>query len=154
MKKKLLGNILGYIFPNSITVGKKVYFKYKFFHYLYNKNLKGIANYLSYRLYRKYHCIIQPSAKIGKKLMLPHPVGVVIGGDAVIGDNCWIYQNVTIGRKNKDIAGCPNIGDNVVIYCNSVLIGDIHIGNDVTIGCNSTVLRNVDSNSTVGGIVK
>lgn len=154
MKKNLIKYIVRYIFPYNNTIGGKIYLKYKFFHYLYNKNLKGIANYLSYRLYKKYHCIIHPSAQIGKKLILPHPIGIVIGAGSVIGDNCWIFQNVTIGRKNKDIEGCPNIGDNVVIYCNSVLIGDIHIGNDVTIGCNSTVLRNVDSNSTVGGIVK
>lgn len=154
MKINLIKSIIRYFFPTNDSIGRKIYCKYKFFHYLYNKKLKRTANYLSYRLYKKYHCIIHPSAQIGKDLILPHPVGVVIGSGSIIGDNCCIFQNVTIGRRNKEKAEYPQIGNDVVIYCNSVIAGNIHIGDGSTIGCNSTVLRDVDSNSVVGGIVK
>ena len=85
---------------------------------------------------------------------MPHPIGIVIGAGARIGENCVIYQNVTIGRKYRDIAEYPNIGDNVIIYCNSVLIGDINVGKNSVIGCNSVVLKSVDENSKCVGVVK
>ena len=68
--------------------------------------------------------------------------------------NCYISQNVTLGRKKGNLIGCPTIGDNVVIYCNSVIIGNVKIGNNAVIGCNSVVLRDVKDGEVVSGIVK
>lgn len=71
-----------------------------------------------------------------------------------IGDNVTIYQNVTLGRKNKEVAEYPKIEDNVVIYCNSTIIGNIKVGNNAIIGCNSLILKSVENNSICKGVVK
>ena len=78
--------------------------------------------------------------KIGKGLLLPHPIGIVFGGGCIIGDNLTIYQNVTIGtKKNK----YPIIGDNVTIYCNSVVVGKVILGSDCIIGALSFIDKNI-----------
>ena len=71
-----------------------------------------------------------------------------------IGENCTIYQNVTLGRKNKDIAEYPSIGNNVTIYCNSTIVGNIEVGENSIIGCNTVVLKSVEPNSKCVGVVK
>ena len=66
----------------------------------------------------------------------PHPVGIVISKFATVGKNCTIYQNVTIGKgkfSEKNNTDVPVIGDNVVIYANSVIIGGVKIGNNAVI---------------------
>ncbi len=84
----------------------------------------------------------------------PHPVGIVISKFATVGKNCTIYQNVTIGKgkfSEKNNTDVPVIGDNVVIYANSVIIGGVKIGNNAVIGAGSVVLRDVDENEVVAG---
>lgn len=83
-----------------------------------------------------------------------HPVGIVIHPNVEIGNNCTIYQNVTIGygKKNKETnKNVPIIGDNVKIYSNAVVIGGITIGNNVKIGAGSVVINDVPDNTTVVG---
>ena len=90
-----------------------------------------------------------------KKTIFPHPIGVVIGQKVVLGNNCVIYQNVTIGAKDTDNykeAKYPIIGNNVKIYPNSIIIGDITIGDGAIIGAGSIVLNNVEANTIVAGI--
>ena len=115
---------------------------------------KYISQYYAYKISKKYNCYISPSAEIGKNLILPHPTGIVIGEGVKIGDNCVVYQNVTLGRKNRDIAEYPTIGNNVIIYCNSTVIGKIKVGNNSIIGCNSLLLKSVEENSKCIGVVK
>ena len=75
-----------------------------------------------------------------KGTVFPHPIGIVIAKDAQIGKDCVIYQNVTIGKKHgKTKEKAPLIGDNVTIYANSIIIGEIKIGNNVIIGANCVV---------------
>lgn len=149
----MLKNILKLLTPGC-ELSKKIYYRYNIAHWCYKKSLVKIANYYSYKIYKKYNCCIAPGAIIGKNINFPHPVGVVIGEGVNIGDNCTIYQNVTIGRKDKDIADYPTVGNNVIIYCNSVVIGDITIGNNCIIGCNSVVLKSIEDNSKCVGVVK
>lgn len=78
--------------------------------------------------------------KVGEGLLLPHPIGIVLGGGAVIGGNLTLYQNVTIGMKNN---GYPIVGDNVTIYCNSVVVGKVIIGSCSVIGALSFVDKDV-----------
>ena len=82
----------------------------------------------------------------------PHPIGIVISKSAVIGKNCLIYQNVTIAKKNglTKERGVV-IGDNVRIYANACIIGDITIGDNAIIGAGSVVLKDVPSNAIVAG---
>lgn len=71
-----------------------------------------------------------------------------------IGENVTIYQNVTLGRRNRELPEYPKIGNNVVIYCNSTVIGDINVGENTIIGCNSLVLNSIKDNSVCKGVVK
>ncbi|EOX0078299.1 serine O-acetyltransferase [Klebsiella pneumoniae] len=82
---------------------------------------------------------------------LPHPFGVVIGKGVTIGYDCKFYQGVTIGAKLEDGVSYPVLGNNVTIYANSVVVGDVKIGNNVVIGASSLVLKDVPDNSIVAG---
>lgn len=76
--------------------------------------------------------------EIGEGLLIPHPIGIVFGGGCVIGNNFTIYQNVTLGNKKGNY---PKIGNNVIVYCNSVVVGNISLHNDVIVGALSFVDR-------------
>ena len=94
---------------------------------------------------------------IAKGTIFPHPIGIVISSAATIGNNCWIYQNVTIGAKLKDLGDCspinyPKIGNNVTIYAGAVILGNITIGDNAVIGSNSVILSDVPANTTFAGI--
>lgn len=119
-----------------------------------NKKHNFLAQQCRNKIFKKYNCWIESSANISENINFPHPTGIVIGALVKIGKNCTIYQNVTIGRKYKDKSEYPTIGDNVIIYANSVIVGNVKIGNNAVIGCNSVVLRDVADNEVVSGIVK
>lgn len=97
---------------------------------------------------------IHPQAKIGKNLFIDHGMGVVIGQTAQIGDDCTIYQGVTLGGKGNGAAGDkrhPTMGDNVVVGAYAQLLGPILIGNHARIGANAVVLKNVEDHATMVG---
>ena len=82
-------------------------------------------------------------------------MGIVIGSTTVIGDNCLIYHNVTLGSvlpTKTDEKRHPTIGNNVVIGSGAKILGNIKIGNNVKIGANSVVLNDIPNNSTVVGV--
>lgn len=86
--------------------------------------------------------------KVGKCLFFPHFSCIIISKRTVIGDNCTIFQGVTLG---KTIQGCPCIGDNVVICANSTIVGNVNIGNNAVIGAGSVVIRDVPEGAVVVG---
>ena len=86
-----------------------------------------------------------------KRAQFPHPVGVVIGKGVEMGYDCRIYQNVTIGSKSKDDGVYPQIGNNVVIFANSVIAGNVKIGNNVIVGASSLVIKDIPDNCVVAG---
>lgn len=78
--------------------------------------------------------------------------GTIIGAGAKIGENVVIFHNVTLGRKNQVLLekdGYPEIGDNVIIYSGSILLGKIRIGKNSIIGAGSFVDRDIPANSVV-----
>lgn len=81
---------------------------------------------------------------------VPHPIGIVIHPNAVIGKNCAIYQNVTIGSDGNP-ENVPTIGDNVILYANAIVFGKIKVGNNVKIGAGSVVTHDVPENAIVAG---
>ena len=93
---------------------------------------------------------IKLGTNIGAGVRFPHYSGIVLAM-CKIGKNCTIHQNVTIGRTFGDNEGCPTLGDDVVIFANSTLVGNINIGNNVIIGANSVVVKDVPNNSVVVG---
>lgn len=121
--------------------------------YVYRK-CYFLAYYYSYKIMKQYSCHFSLNCKINKTVYFPHPTGIVIGDGVIIGANSIIYQNVTLGRKNKDVSKYPVIGKGVIIYANSIVLGNVHIGDNAVIGCNSVVLRDVKDGEVVSGIVK
>ena len=96
--------------------------------------------------------MIPCSASIGKRFACGYwGLGVVIHSRAVIGDDCTIAQNVTIGRNLGD-ERVPVIGSRVYIGAGAVVIGEISVGDDAVIGANSVVNRDVPAGAVVAGI--
>ena len=96
---------------------------------------------------------IHPGATIGKGLFIDHGMGVVIGETTEIGDNCTIYQGVTLGGTGKDVGKRhPTLGDNVMVGAGAKVLGPVKIGSNSKIAANAVVLREVPENSTAVGI--
>ena len=96
---------------------------------------------------------IHPGAKIGEKVFIDHGMGVVIGETAEIGNNCLLYQGVTLGGTGKSHGKRhPTLMENVVVGAGAKVLGSIIVGPNTRIGAGSVVVRNVEENSTVVGI--
>ena len=96
---------------------------------------------------------IHPGAKIGKGLFIDHGSGVVIGETAEIGDNCTLYQGVTLGGTGKDVGKRhPTLGNNVMIGAGATVLGPFRIGDNSKIAANAVVLSEVPPDSTAVGI--
>lgn len=126
---------------------------YKLSHWFYKKNRFLIARWICERAKRKTGIEIHPGATIGKRLFIDHGNGIVIGETAVIGDDVVIYHGVTLGGVSTNkVKRHPTIGNNVMIGCHAIVLGDIKIGDNCKIGANSVVLKDIPKNSTVVGI--
>lgn len=101
-----------------------------------------------------YSCDIAYQVDLPSTTLMPHQgLGVVIHPKTIIGDNCIIYQNTTLGEKHGvGNDGAPIIGNNVMIGVGSVILGPIRIGDNVKIGANSVVITDVPDNSVVCGV--
>ena len=109
-------------------------FFHRIAHFFYNIKLFFIARLIS-QLTRFFTGIeIHPGATIGKRLMIDHGMGIVIGETAVIGNDCVIYHQVTLGGTGKEkLKRHPTIGNNVLIGAGAKLLGPINIGDNVKI---------------------
>ncbi len=96
---------------------------------------------------------IHPGAKIGEALFIDHGMGIVIGETAEIGDNCHIFQGVTLGgTSTKREKRHPTLQNNVSVGAGAKLIGAITVGENAVIGAGSVVVTNVPPNATVVGV--
>jgi serine O-acetyltransferase len=96
---------------------------------------------------------IHPGATIGRRFFIDHGMGVVIGETTEIGDDCLLYQGVTLGGTgNEKGKRHPTLGDNVVVGTGAKVLGNIRIGNHVKVGAGSVVVHPVPDHSTVVGI--
>ena len=96
---------------------------------------------------------IHPGATIGKGLVIDHGMGIVIGETTEIGDNCTLYQGVTLGGTGKDIGKRhPTIGNNVLVGAGAKVLGPIVIEDNSKVAANAVVLKNIEQNSTAVGI--
>jgi serine O-acetyltransferase len=96
---------------------------------------------------------IHPGARLGRRVVIDHGMGIVIGETASVGNGCILYKGVVLGGTSLERkVRHPQIGDNVVIGSNACILGAIHIGNHARIGSGSVVVANVAPEATVVGV--
>jgi serine O-acetyltransferase len=109
---------------------------------------KIISQLLFWWVRHWYTCSIASTARIHGGVIFPHPQGIVIGAETIIGDRTWIFQNVTIGgAPGKN--GLPKIGTDCRIYTGAVIVGPIEIENGVIIGANAVVAASIAAHTLV-----
>lgn len=122
-------------------------------HWFYQKKLYLIARLISQFSRFLTGIEIHPGAKIGKGLLIDHGSGVVIGETAEIGDNCLIYQGVTLGGTGKEHGKRhPTLGNNVMVGSGARVLGPFKVGDNAKIAANAVVLEEVPENSTAVGV--
>lgn len=122
-------------------------------HWCHTHGLKFLARLISQHSRRRTGIEIHPGAKIGKRLVIDHGMGIVIGETAEIGDDCLIYHGVTLGGTGKDVGKRhPTIGNNVLIGTGAKVLGPFKVGDNSRIAANSVVLSEIPPDSTAVGV--
>ncbi len=126
---------------------------YRVAHKLYLSKHYFSARAISQWARHKTGIEIHPGATIGKGLFIDHGMGVVIGETTEIGDNCTLYQGVTLGGTGKDVGKRhPTLGNNVLVGAGAKVLGPFKISDNSKIAANAVVLEEVPENSTAVGI--
>ena len=122
-------------------------------HWFWKHHLRFLGR-LNSQIGRRFTGIeIHPGATIGRRLVMDHGMGIVIGETAQVGDDCLIYHGVTLGGTGKEGGKRhPTIGDNVMIACGAKVLGPFRVGNNARIAANAVVLREVPDDATAVGI--
>jgi serine O-acetyltransferase len=122
-------------------------------HWLWTQRLHFVARLLSQWVRFWTGVEIHPGAVIGRRLLIDHGMGVVIGETSIVGDDCTIYQGCTLGGTGKEKGKRhPTILNNVTIGAGARILGNITIGENSRVGAGSVVLRDIPDNSTVVGV--
>ena len=122
-------------------------------HWCYGHHMKFLARWLSQWSRFWTGIEIHPGAKIGRRLVIDHGMGIVIGETAEIGDDCLLYHGVTLGGTGKDQGKRhPTIGNNVMVSTGAKVLGPFKVGDNARIAANAVVLSEVPDNSTAVGI--
>ena len=122
-------------------------------HWFYRHKLKFIARVISQWSRCWTGIEIHPGAKIGRRLVIDHGMGIVIGETAEIGDDCLIYHGATLGGTGKDHGKRhPTIGNHVLISTGAKVLGPFRVGDGARIAANAVVLQEVPDNATAVGI--
>ena len=132
--------------------GYKAVRAYRRAHWCYNHKLYFLARAISQHAVKKTNIEIHPGAQIGRRFFIDHGTGVVIGETAIIGDDCTIYQGVTLGGTGKDHGKRhPTLGNNVLVGCGAKVLGPFTIGDNSNVAAGSVVLSAIPENSTAVG---
>lgn len=123
-------------------------------HALWNVGLKWIARLLSMLARFITGIEIHPGAIIGRRVFLDHGLGIVIGETTEIGDDCTIYQGVTLGGTSlyKGVKRHPTLGKGVVISAGAKVLGGFTVGDGARVGSNAVVLKEIPAGATAVGI--
>jgi len=134
--------------------GLHAVFFHRIAHFLWNVGLKWIARVLSMLSRFITGIEIHPGAKIGRRVFLDHGLGIVIGETAEIGDDCTIYQGVTLGGTSlyKGVKRHPTLGKGVVVSAGAKVLGGFTVGDGARIGSNAVVLKEIPAGATAVGI--
>ena len=132
--------------------GFKAVRAYRKAHWFHTHGMKLIARFISQNARRRTGIEIHPGATIGKNLFIDHGMGVVIGETAVIGDNCTLYQGVTLGGTGKDHGKRhPTLGDNVLVGAGAKVLGPFTVGSNSRVAAGAVVLNEVPEGATAVG---
>ena len=122
-------------------------------HWLYCRKLRFLARCVSQWSRFWTGVEIHPGAKIGRRFVIDHGMGIVIGETAEIGDDVLLYQGVTLGGTGKEVGKRhPTIGDNVLIGSGAKVLGPFKVGSNSRIASNAVVLKEIPPDSTAVGI--
>lgn len=122
-------------------------------HWLYQKGAFLSARLVSQLARLMTGIEIHPGAKIGRGVLIDHGMGVVIGETAEVGDNCTIYQGVTLGGTGKDKGKRhPTLGNNVTVGCGAKILGPFRVEDGAKVAANAVVLSPLPANSTAVGV--
>ncbi len=122
-------------------------------HTLHRRGLRLPARLISHLGRALTGIEIHPGARIGERFFIDHGMGVVIGETTIIGDNCHLYQGVTLGgTSTKRAKRHPTLGTGVVVGAGAKVIGAVNIGDGAKIGAGSVVVTNVPPNASVVGV--
>lgn len=126
---------------------------YRLAHRFYKWNIPFIPRLISHCTRIVTGIEIHPAAQIGRRLFIDHGIGIVIGATTIIGDDCLLYQGVTLGGTGKDKGKRhPTVGNRVIVGAGAKVLGNIKIGDNVRIGAGSVVIQDVPEHSTVVGV--
>ena len=124
---------------------------YRLAHWLYRKRVPLLPDFLRMLMFFLYNSTIEPASRIGAGSYFAHGgIGVVIHPDCSVGERVAIGQGVTLGGSFGE--GPPRVGDDVWIGPGARILGSIVVGSNVVVAANAVVLKDVPSNSIVGGV--
>ena len=133
--------------------GVRAVMRHRRAHWCWTHNLKFLGRAISQRTRKKTGIEIHPGATIGRRLVIDHGMGVVIGETAEIGDDVLLYQCVTLGGTGKDHGKRhPTIGNNVLIGSGAKVLGPFKVGDNSRIAAGAVVLSEVPPDSTAVGV--
>lgn len=122
-------------------------------HWLWNHGLKSLARISSQFTRFMTGVEIHPAAVIGRRFFIDHAMGVIIGETTVIGDDCTLYQGVTLGGTGKETGKRhPTLGNNVLVGVGAAVLGNVTIGDNSKVGGGAVVVKDIPENCTVVGI--
>jgi serine O-acetyltransferase len=123
-------------------------------HFLWKSGLQWVARFWSMLARLLTGIEIHPGAKIGRRVFLDHGLGIVIGETTEIGDDCTIYQGVTLGGTSlyKGVKRHPTLGKGVVISAGAKVLGGFTVGDGARVGSNAVVLKEIPAGATAVGV--
>lgn len=128
--------------------GAHLIFSFRISKFLHRRRaLRPLSKIIWYLNTIIFSCYISPKSIIGRAPIFPHPVGIVIGEGAKIGDNVTVYQHVTLGRQSSNADGYPTIGSGVTIYTGAIIVGKTYIGDNCIVGANALILHSMEAGS-------
>ena len=132
--------------------GVRAVIDYRIAHWFYKHGRFFIARYISQRSRRITGIEIHPGAQIGKRLVIDHGMGIVIGETTIIGDDCLLYQGVTLGGTGKEKGiRHPTLGNNVLVGAGAKVLGPFKVGDNSRIAANAVVLNEIPDHATAVG---
>ena len=133
--------------------GMRAIWAYRRQHWLWTHGHHLLARTLSTWSRHRFGVEIHPGATIGRRFTIDHGMGIVVGETTIIGDDCQLYQGVTLGGTGKEKGKRhPTLGNGVVVGVGACVLGNVTLGDNVKVGGGAVVVRDVPADCTVVGV--